>query len=310
MERLSRAVPLFSNFTLGSHDLPEFFETGNMNPLRWKLRYAPHTGFRDPALPLFLESAASADPVEQIAYIASLGFAGIEDNHLMQRPVEVQERIGGALARHGLEMGCFVIPSAAGQLCWGAEDAATREALELHLRAAIETARRVNGRLIVVGSERDLRLPLAVELSGMIENLKRLAPIAENAGVTLCLEHVNAPRLPNRLLQHVADSDLVARAVGSPAVKIVFDFVHVQIMDGNIIENIDRCWDRIAVFQLADVPGRCEPGTGEINFVNVLRHVRERGFQGLLELEHITELPGKAGEQLALERLRQIDEQL
>jgi hydroxypyruvate isomerase len=275
----------------------------------WKLRFAPHTGFRDPAQPLFLESAGSPDPVAQIAYIADLGFAGIEDNNLLLRPLETQQRIGEALARHGLEMGCFTFPPEARNLCWGSEDAATREALERHLRLAIEGARRVDGRLIVVSSARDLRVPLAYELSGMTENLKRLAPIAEKAGVVLCLEHVNAPRIPDRLLQHVADSYAMARAVGSPAVSIVFDFVHVQIMDGDIIANIDRCWERIGVFQLGDVgpAGRCEPGSGEINWVNVLRHVKRRGFTGLLELEHVCEQPGREGEQLALARLREIN---
>jgi hydroxypyruvate isomerase len=273
----------------------------------WKLRFAPHTGFRDPAQPLFLESVGSADPVAQIDYIAELGFAGIEDNNLLLRPVETQTRIGDALTRHGLEMGCFTLTPEARAICWGSESADIREALERHVRLAIEGARRVNGRNLVLTPARDPKVPLAYELAGLTENLKRLAPLAEKAGIVLCLEHVNAPRIPDRLLQHITESYSVARAVGSPAVRIVFDFVHTQIMDGNLINHIDQCWDTIAVFQLGDVPVRNEPGTGEINYVNVLRHVKKRGFQGLLELEHVCERPGKEGEQLALARLREIN---
>ena len=74
----------------------------------WKLRYAPHIGLTSPDTPLFRHTAASADPVEQIRFVAGQGFAGIEDNFLKLRPTAEQGRIGVALAQAGLEMGCFV----------------------------------------------------------------------------------------------------------------------------------------------------------------------------------------------------------
>lgn len=282
-----------------------------MSRPRWTLRYAPHLGFRDPAQPLFLETVGSPDPIAQIEYIAACGFAGIEDNGLMKRPVEVQAAIGEALAKHGLEMGCLLLQAQtpAGHF-WGSDDPGMRADIDASLRQAIETARRVDGRLLCVASMRDFRVPLSYELAGMVKNLRRVAPVAEKAGVTLCLEHINAPRLPDRLLQHVSDSYLVACAADSDAVKIIYDTVHVQVQDGNLVENMDRCWDKIGVFQLADYPGRNEPGTGEINFVHLLRHVHRKGYRGLLELEHTCEAPGKAGEQQALARLRAIDSQI
>lgn len=282
-----------------------------MSPQRWKLRYAPHLGFRDPAQPMFLDTVGSADPVAQIDYIASCGFAGVEDNGLMKRPVDVQEAIGRALAKHGLEMGCLLLQSQtpAGHF-WGSSDPGMQADIDTSLNQAIEAAKRVNGRLVCVASMRDLRVPLSYELAGMVKNLRRVAPVAEKAGLVLCLEHINAPRLPDRLLQHVADSYLMACAADSDAVKIIYDTVHVQVQDGNLIENMDRCWDRIGVFQLADHPGRNEPGTGEINFVHLLRHIYKRGYRGLLELEHTCEAPGKDGEQQAIARLRAIDSQV
>jgi hydroxypyruvate isomerase len=281
-----------------------------MTKTAWNLRYAPHIGFRDLATPQFLESVGSANPVDQIAYIAELGFAGVLDNHYLTRTADEQQRIGKALEKHGLEMSCFALrgdPIAASTL-WGSESAA--EVLEGCVKRAIEAAKRANGRWIIVSSPRDFKIPRAYEMAGMVRTLRRLAPIAEKAGVHLCIEHVNAPRLPDRLLQHVADAYLIATAADSDAVKIAYDVVHVQIMDGNLIENIDRCLDKIAVFQLAEI-SRTEPGSGgEINFVGLLSHIRKRGFRGLLDLEHDCQLPGKAGEQKALERLRQIDAQI
>src|SRR5438105_10839221 len=96
----------------------------------WKLRYAPHIGRPDPATPFFLESAPSRDPVDQIAYIAELGFAGVLDSYHLRRPLDEQRRIGKALEAKGLEMSCFALraDSKVAQVLWGSESAA--DALE------------------------------------------------------------------------------------------------------------------------------------------------------------------------------------
>ena len=78
-------------------------------------------------------------------------------------------------------------------------------------------------------------------------------------------------------------------------------------MDGDLIGNFRRVRDVVEVVQLADSPDRLEPGTGEIHFSNFLRAVRQEGYGGLVELEHNLSQPGAAGEQLALQQLREID---
>jgi hydroxypyruvate isomerase len=276
----------------------------------WNLRYAPHIGRPDPATPFFAQSAASRDPVDQIAYIAELGFAGVLDNYCLQRSPDEQRRIGRALEKKGLEMSSFVLradPVAAAAF-WGLESAI--ETLEGRVALAIEAARRVNGRRIVVTSPCDPTRPRAWQMAGMVKTLRQLVPMLEKAGIQLCIESVNAPRMPDRLLHHIGDAYLVATGADSDAVRIVYDVVHVQVMDGDLIANVDRYFDKIASFQLAEL-SRNEPGSGgEINWVGLLGHIRKRGFRGLLDLEHGCEFPGKAGEQKALERLRAIDAQL
>jgi hydroxypyruvate isomerase len=86
------------------------------------------------------------------------------------------------------------------------------------------------------------------------------------------------------------------KAVGSPSCKILFDIYHQQATEGNLIENIERCWDEIAYFQIGDNPGRNEPGTGEINYRNVFRRIHERGYRGVMGMEHGNAAPGKDGE--------------
>jgi hydroxypyruvate isomerase len=75
-----------------------------------------------------------------------------------------------------------------------------------------------------------------------------------------------------------------------------------------LINNIDRCWDEIGCIQIADNPGRCEPGTGEINFGNILTHIKQRGWSGLVEMEHGIAQPSRAGEMKVIDIYRELSE--
>lgn len=274
----------------------------------WKLRYAPHLGLRSSKDGLFAAGAGSADPIAQIGYIASLGFAGIEDNSVKVRPVAIQERMGAELSRLGLEMGCFVNnPTRWNQPLWGRPAEEARDALAQDLAASIATARRLGGKYATVVGGRDPGIPLGYQLANMVENLKRLAEVAENAGLVLAVETVDEGRWPNMLLHHIADAYAVVAAVDSPAVRLLFDVAHVHPMDGEVLANLERCWDRVGVIQVADIPGRYELGSGELNWANILRFVRDRGYTGLVELEHVVSKPGIEGERMVLDRLRAID---
>ena len=276
---------------------------------RWKLRFAPHIGLTSLDTPLFRESVGSNDPVAQIDYIADLGFAGIEDNLLALRTPVEQKRMGEALARRNLEMGCFVGNADAwNKPLWGRSDADAREKLTADLTAAITIAQRVGGRYLTTISGRDHDVPLWMQHQTMVENLKRLAPMAEKAGVVLGIEPTNEQGFPGMLVHHVADAFAIVKAVDSPAVRLVFDAFHVQVMDGDLMRNLDRTYDAIGIVQIADNPDRLEPGTGEINFMNFFRHLRNKGYQGLVELEHAVSQPGKAGEQAALAALTAIND--
>src|SRR5207248_4806901 len=79
----------------------------------------------------------------------------------------------------------------------------------------------------------------------------------------------------------------IMRQVGSPYVKILFDIYHVQIMEGNLIDTIRNNIGHIGHFHVGDVPGRHEPGTGEINYKNVLRAIRATGFKDFVAVEYV-----------------------
>lgn len=271
------------------------------------MRYASHLGFLSRDKPLFLETLGTTDPAVHIAYAADQGFAGVEDNLLGGRDAAEQSRIGETLARHGLEMGCFVASFHPGKALWVGDDEANCAEIDADIAMAIETAKRVNGRYVTLAPAANPAIPRAYQLASATRHLRRVAKHCERAGVMLCLEAINRFGLPGMLLQHVADAYALVKAVSSPSVKLLFDFTHVQIMDGNLVANFMRCRDEIAIVQIADMPRRCELGLGEVHWPNVLRAVRDAGYTGLIEYEVVPSQPGKAGEQAALDALRRVD---
>jgi hydroxypyruvate isomerase len=87
----------------------------------------------------------------------------------------------------------------------------------------------------------------------------------------------------------------------------VVDFYHQQITEGNLIFNVDKCWDYIGTFHIGDNPGRNEPTTGEINYKNIFRHLWKKGYNGILCCEHGKSKPGKEGEMALIKAYREVD---
>ncbi|TMV52315.1 TIM barrel protein [Paenibacillus mesophilus] len=120
----------------------------------------------------------------------------------------------------------------------------------------------------------------------MMETLKRCAVLCEEAGVVLELEPLNGlVNHPGHFLQYSDESAEVIDRVGSPFIKLVFDVYHQQITEGNVIRNAVAYIDRIHHFHIADNPGRKQPGTGELNYLNILKAIKQTGFDGFVALE-------------------------
>ncbi len=116
--------------------------------------------------------------------------------------------------------------------------------------------------------------------------LSRLARLGEQSGVTFCLENLNtAVDHPGVPFARAADTLALVEAVGGPGLRMMLDVYHAQIGEGNLVELIRRCGDLIGEVQVADVPGRCEPGTGEISYPRIARALHEIGYRGTVGLE-------------------------
>jgi len=118
------------------------------------------------------------------------------------------------------------------------------------------------------------------------ETLGRIAELGRREGVVFCLENLNtAVDHPGTPFAKAADTRALVRAVDSPHLLMNLDLYHAQIGEGNLIQLVRDSIDHVGEIQVADVPGRCEPGTGEINYPAVARSLHETGYAGVVALE-------------------------
>jgi len=267
----------------------------------FRLHYAPHPGT--------FKAHAGENVVDQILFAADQGFSAWEDNGLPKRPVAEQEAVAKALQDRGMLLGVFVAMADFKNVTFASPDPAVREKILADLDAALVVAQRVRARwMTVVPGCFDLKLPWDYQLANVIDMFRRCAERCEPAGVAMVMEPLNThTNHPGVFLQDVAQAFAICRAVNSPSCKILHDLYHQQIQKGNLIPNIDLAWSETAYFQVGDNPGRKEPGTGEVNYRNVFRHLHQKGFRGVVGMEHGNARPGKEGELAVIQAYRDAD---
>lgn len=267
----------------------------------FSVKFAPHFGM--------FRHHAGDDMVSQLEFAADAGFSAWEDNNMGGRSVEDQTRLANAMERLGIEMGVFVLNMGT---AWGPSFSRNnkddREKFLQEAREAVEVAKRVNAKwtTVVLGT-REPRVELSYQTAYAVDTLRRACEILEPAGLTMVLEPLNPRDHPNMLLAEMGHAYEICRAVDSPSCKILDDLYHQQITEGNLIPNIDRAWEEIGYFQIGDNPGRNEPTTGEINFKKVFTHIRDKGYTGVLGMEHGISTGGKEGEAKLIEAYRACD---
>ena len=132
-----------------------------------------------------------------------------------------------------------------------------------------------------------MQSPEATTRRTLVENLRFAAEATEKEGVCLLIEALNSSRFPGFYLNHTRRAVELINEVGSGNLKILYDAFHMQIMEGNLTNTIRDNLPYIGHIQIADNPGRHEPGTGEINFENLLRFIDEAGYSGWIGCEYI-----------------------
>ena len=272
------------------------------NAPRFSLKYAPHEG----------SFKSRGDRLEQIAFAADQGFTAWEDNEAASRSVADQTAMARALQQRGMTMGVFV----ASMPRWsefrpllGGNDDSDRERFLTDIRGSVDVAKRLNSKhMTIVTGFMDRKLPVDIQTARVIDVLRRAADIYEPHGLVMVMEPLNTlVNHPGVFMSTVPQGYAMARAVDSPAIKVLADLYHEQIQAGNLINTLVSCWNEIAYVQFGDNPGRKEPGTGEINYRNIVRWLRAKNFVGVIGMEHGNSVDGRAGEERLVAAYRAID---
>lgn len=265
----------------------------------FQLDYAPHQGM--------FSATAGKNFIDEIKYMHDLGFRSIEDNGLPGRGVEEQVKVGETLAKLGMRMGVFVVPkggNGANTLAAGKEEHV--DVFLKGIRESIEVAKRVDAKWItVVPGDYQRNLPIGVQTANVVEGLRRGAELLEPHGITMVLEPLSDT--PNLFLRYTDQAYEICKAVNSPSCKILYDAYHQQKNEGNLIDLMNLCWSEIAYIQVGDNPGRREPTTGEINYKNVFKWLKNKGYTGVVGMEHGMSKSGVEGEKALVAAYREVD---
>lgn len=266
----------------------------------FNLNYAFHDGM--------FNNLAGENFIDQIKFAHSVGFRAIEDNGMMGRTPEMQQKIGDTLASLGMRMGVFVISFdnwplqvslTSGKKEW-------REKFVNFCKESVEVAKRCNAKwMTVVPGNYDRRLSIDMQTANVIEALRPGVDILEKNNLVMVLEPLSDT--PELFLRNSTQTFSICKAINSPACKILYDIYHMQRNEGDIISHLNECWNEIAYLQIGDNPGRNEPGTGEINYKNVFKHIHKKGYKGILGMEHGIAGEGKAGEEALIKAYREAD---
>lgn len=269
----------------------------------FKLKYSPHFGM--------FHHHAGSDPIDQINFMADIGFRGLEDNGMKGRDIATQERVARTLEDRGMTMGVFVGHT----IFWSEPSLSTgnqeyRDRFLNEIEESVEVAKRVGAKwMTVVPGHIDLRLDMDYQELNVIDALKRASDILEPHGLTMVLEPLNTlHNHPGVILTKTSQAYRICKHVNSPSCKILYDAYHQAITEGNMIPNIERAWDEIPYFQLGDHPGRNEPWTGEINYRHIFSYLYEKGYDGIVGMEHGKSEGGIEGELKLIEAYVKADD--
>ncbi|HEY8424575.1 MAG TPA: hydroxypyruvate isomerase [Limnochordales bacterium] len=218
---------------------------------------------------------------------ARAGFRYVE--YLFPYDLDLDE-VAAELRHHGLEQVLFNLP--AGDWAAGergiAVDPSRREAFREGVERAVEAALRLGVRRVncLVG-RRPAEVPEADQRACLVDNLRHAADRLGRHGIVLLVEPVNDQDVPGYYLTTTRQALALLDEVARDNVLIQYDAYHMQIMEGNLTHTLRTHLSRIGHVQIADVPGRHQPGTGEIRYPFVLKALDEAGYGGFVSLEYV-----------------------
>jgi hydroxypyruvate isomerase len=168
----------------------------------------------------------------------------------------------------------------------GAADPGTKDLFQKDVNKLLGIAQKLEcASIILLSGDRVGDVPREVQHNVCADNLKWAGDLAAKQGVTVFLETIDPEENPHVYLSSISEAAEIVREVNRPNVKLLYDFYHEQIAEENLIAKLERDFDLIGLVHIADVPGRHEPGTGEINYSNIFRKLVDFGYEHYVAME-------------------------
>ncbi len=268
---------------MNRRDFSRIFAAASVLPspfARAALQPHPGTNLR---FSVMLWTLARLAPMERaVEFVAQAGYNGVEltGEYKSWAPAD----FAFTLAR--LKSLNLVVDAVAGVKSYFA-DATTTDALINDVSNAITAAGRLEcpQLILVSGKSSAATAPRSVQRQICVENLKRLTPLIDRANIEIVIEPIDLLENPNACLTTVDEAAAIVKAVDHPRVRILCDLYHQQRQAGNLLETLEKNIALISLIHIADVPGRHQPGTGEIRYDAIFRKLSQLNYGRFLTME-------------------------
>jgi hydroxypyruvate isomerase len=232
---------------------------------------------------------------EKLALYSENGFSAIEYNGLLKHPVSEVEDLRRLLDKYGMDMGIFVA-NPGGWDKAGVVDPKQHDNFLAEIKKTIEYHKVVKNRSVTTLT--GMALPgvsRSTQRRNCVTGFKRAAELLAGTELALVVEPLNHVDHPGFFMTRADELAEVIAAVDSPNVRMLYDLYHLQVTQGNLIRDFREYYSLIGYIQTGDVPGRKEPGTGEVNYRNVFKAIYDQGYRGIIGCEHGHSEPGVPG---------------
>lgn len=236
------------------------------------------------------------------------GFTAVEYNGLLKHPTSEVADLRRDLDARGMDMGIFVA-NPGGWNRAGVVDPQQHPAFLEEIQKTIEYHKIVKNKSVTTLT--GMALPgvsRSTQRRNCVEGFKKAAGILAGTELALVVEPLNHIDHPGFFMTRADELAEVIAQVGSPNVRMLYDFYHLQVTQGNLIRDFLQYYDLVGYVQTGDVPGRKEPGTGETNYRNVFKAVHEKGYRGIVGMEHGWSVPGMDGFLRCAQAYREADD--
>ena len=232
---------------------------------------------------------------QRLDLFKSHGFTAVEYNGLLKHEVLEVEQLRKDLDARGMDFGIFVA-NPGGWDRAGVVDPKQHPAFLEEIQKTIRYHKIIKNRSVTTLT--GMALPgvsRSTQRRSCVEGFKKAADLLAGTELALVPEPLNHIDHPGFFMTRADELAEVVAEVNSPNVRMLYDLYHLQVTQGNLIRDFQQYYDFVGYIQTGDVPGRKEPGTGEVNYKNVLKAIYDKGYRGIIGMEHGWSVPGMEG---------------